>query len=546
MKVKRLMVMALVLVLAFSAFAPLTSAQGENSAVILYPQELDNLNPLYSSMFFMGITTDLYLAPAWNFTDTLDPNPVLVTEIPTVDNGGVSEDGRTITLSLRDDIVWSDGTPITSADFVFTYEMYKDTANTPNSTYPYGEADGIITSVDAPDDVTVIVNFAEPFAPWVATLFTSVLPKHILEPVYEADGTLIDAAWNRAPTVGSGPFVFNEWQVGSFMRFVRNDNFYDAPANLDQVVIRFVPDDDVLLATLLNGEGDIATFIAYSDVPTLEAAGLEMQIVASGYNEQLVTNLREDSAHPGMLDVRVREAIALATDRFGFTENVLLGLTYPAPGYWEGTPFASPNVSAPPYDPDAARILLDEAGWIDSNNDGTRDKDGVELVLRYVSNTRGIRVDAQAVFQQQLAEVGIGVELVNYPSDIFFNGFADGGPIALGEFDFAQWSQTSSFPDPNTTVFRCGQIPSEDSPEGSNYRGYCNPEVEELFALSEQETDYDARVALFHQIDELIAADYVFIGVWYDADLWVVSGPLDNVAVNGATPFWNAADWVRN
>ncbi|TVR20176.1 MAG: peptide ABC transporter substrate-binding protein [Anaerolineaceae bacterium] len=545
MRIKRLLALFAVLIFAVGAFAPV-GAQG-NNAVVLYPQELDNLNPMYSSMFFMGITTDLYLAPAWNFDDALEPNPVLVAEVPSVENGGLSEDGRTITLTLREGLTWSDGEPLTSADFLFTYQMFSDPANTPNTTYPYGEADGIIESVEAPDETTVVVNFVEPFAPWVATLFTAgILPEHILGPEFEANGTLIDAAWNRAPTVGSGPFVFAEWEIGSFMRFVRNDNYFGNAPSLDQVILRFIPESDVLLATLLNNEGDLATFIPFSDVPALEAAGLEAQVVPSGFNEQWVLNIREGLAHPAMLDVRVREALALATDREAFTENALLGYTYPAPGYWEGSPFASPDVSAPPFDPERAAELLDEAGWVDESGNGIREQDGVELVLRYVTNVRGIRQDAQAVFQQQLADVGIGVELITYPSDVFFNGFAEGGPVAIGDYDIAQFSQSPSFPDPNTTVFRCGQIPTEDSPDGNNYRGYCNEAVEELFAQSERETDFDARVAIFHQIDELIAADFVFVGIWYDADTWIVSERLDNVAISGATPFWNVADWVAN
>jgi peptide/nickel transport system substrate-binding protein len=545
MKIRRLVVLSFVLMLTISMITPTAQAQ-DDAIVILYPQELDSLNPMYTSMFFAAITQDLYLSGAWTFDADLQPLPVLVTEIPSVENGGLSEDGRTITLNIREDAVWSDGTPLTSADFVFTYEAYRNTDNLQNVTYPYGEADNIISSVEAPDEFTVVVNFVEPFAPWLATLFTRVLPAHVLAPVFEAEGTLIDAAWNRDASVSAGPYVLAEWQTGAFMRFVANENYFGDTPKIPTVIIRFIPEDDVLLATLLQGEADAATFIDYSDVPALEAAGLEHQIVSSGYNEHWTVNLREGLAHPAMLDVRVREAIALATDREGFTENALLGMTYPAAGFWEGSPYASPNVSAPPYDPARANELLDEAGWIDSNGDGTRDKDGIELVLRYITNQRGIRVDAQAVFQQQLAEVGIGVELINYPSDVYFNNFANGGPMAIGDFDLAQLSQTSNFPDPAMTIFRCNQIPSEDSPDGNNYRGYCNEEVEQLFIQSEITTDYDARVAIFHKIDEILASEFVYIGIWYDPDLWVVSNTLVNADVNGVSPYWNIANWERS
>lgn len=541
MKTRITFVLVLSLVLVLGLIAPV-SAQGK-SVTIVYDQELDNLNPLYSDMYFQAITQTLYLSSAWDWDNNLDPHPVLVTEIPSSDNGGISEDGRTITLTLRDDIVWSDGDPITSADFVFTYDMYIAPENIPNSRYPYDPELGIIASVEAPDERTVVVNFVEPFAPWLATLFVDVLPEHILRPVFEDEGTIDAAEWNRNPTVGSGPFVFDQWETGSFMRFVRNENYFNDAPNLDAVVISFVPDSETLLASLLNGEADFATFIAYSDVPALEEAGLHIEIVPSGYNEQWLINIREGLGHPALQDVRVREALALAVNRQQITDDLLLGKTYPAASFWENTPYQSPNVVSPPYDPERAAQLLDEAGWVDSNGDGTRDKDGVELVLRYITNTRQIRVDVQAVFQQQFADVGIGVELVNYPSDVYFNGYAAGGPTAIGDYDIAQLSTNTSFPDPNVSIFLCSQIPSDENPDGNNDRGLCLPELDALFEEQARTTDTAARIALFHQIDELIASTHTFVGIWHDPDLWVVSDRVTGSAVNGVTPYWNANEW---
>jgi peptide/nickel transport system substrate-binding protein len=529
---------ALILMIALPA-----SAQGGKSVTILYPQELDSMNPMYSSMYFMEITQDLYLAPAWSFDKDLNPYPVLVTEIPGVANGGISDDGTVITLTLRDDIVWSDGTPITSADFVFTYEMYASPDNITNSPYPYSPDDGVIVSVEALDALTVVVTFAEPFAPWLTTIFDEILPEHVLRPVFEDEGTLDNAAWNRNPTVGSGPFIFDEWESGSFIRFVPNDNYYNAPANLDTVVIQFVTDDVAYVDTLIAGGGDFGTFIAYSDLPQLEGAGLTPEFVNSGYNEQWLFNLREGLGHPALQDIQVREALTLGFNRSVITEDLFDGRTYPASGYWEGSPYDNPDVDAPPYDPDRANQLLDEAGWVDSNGDGTRDKDGVELVLRYITNDRQVRQDVQAIVQQQYMDIGVGIEIINYPSDIFFNSYSAGGPVSLGDYDIAEYSTTGFFPDPNTTDFLCSEITSEDNPDGTNDRGYCNSELDTLFAEQNRTTDLDQRIALFHQIDEMIANDWVFVGVWYDPDLWVVNSRVVNSAVNGVTPFWNSNEW---
>ncbi len=537
--------LSLIALLLFALTLPL-QAQDERQVInVLLPQEVDTLNAMYSTMFFTGILGDLYIVPAWTFNDALNPVPVLITEMPTAENGGISEDGRTLTFTLRDDIFWSDGDPIDSADFVFTADMYGSTSNTPNSSYPYGEDDGIISSVEAPDATTVVVTFFEPFAPWPTTLFRFVLPEHVLAPIYESEGNIDTADWNRAPTIVSGPYVYAEWVAGSFIRFTRNENYWGSAPSIDEIVISFIPDSDAYLAALLAEDGEIGTFLSFADLAAVEETGLyEVQVVPSGYNEQWNVNVNPETGHPALQDVRVREALVLATNREQITNDLLFGLTYPPSSPWENTPYESPNVEAPPYDPERAAALLDEAGWVDSNGDGTRDKDGVELVLRYVTNTRGVRIDTQAVIQQQLMEVGIGTELITYESDIFFGGYGEGGPIALGEYDIAQWSQTTNFPDPNTSIFLCSQIPTEESPEGGNYRGYCNPEVDALFAEQATITDFDARVAVFHQIDELLAQDFVWVGIWHDPDNWQISNRLENVRINALYPFWNVTEWT--
>lgn len=546
MNLRRTLLVAIVLLLALGVILP-AAAQSGGSVTVLYPQELDNLNPMYSNMYFVSITKDLYIAPAWTFDADLQPVPVLVTEIPSAANGGINEDGTVFTLHLRDDITWSDGEAITSADFLFTYEMYNAEGNIPNSRYPYGTDDGIISSVEAPDAQTVVVNFTAPFAAWLPALFDEVLPEHVLRPIFEADGNIDSADWNRAPTVGSGPFVFDQWEIGSFIRFVRNDNYYGPTPELDSVIISFVDDDVAYVNTLVNGEGDFGTFIAYSDLPQLEDAGLTPFVVNSGYNEQWLFNLREGLGHPALQDVLVREALAYGFNRFAITDDLFDSRTYPASGFWEGSPYDNPDIDAPAYDPDRANMLLDEAGWVDSNDNGTRDMeiDGetVELVLRFVSNTRQVRTEVQAIVQQQYLEIGVGIEIVNYPSDLFFGSYAQDGPVSIGEYDIAEYSTTGDFPDPNTIAFLCDQITSEENPDGSNDRGYCNPEVDALFAQQLITTDVEARIAIFHEIDRILNEEFIWLGVWYDPDVWVVNSRVENAAVNGVTPFWNAYEW---
>lgn len=518
------------------------AAEGERKiATFIFTQEFDTLSPLYTGMWFSTITHQLWNVWAWHFNENDEAVPILVTEIPSAENGGISEDGRTITFNLRDDITWSDGTPVTSDDFLFTVQMFLDPANTVQSTYPYDAID----TIEAPDAQTVVVTFAEPFAPWLAWMWRSILPAHVLRPVFEADGTLDEAAWNLAPTVGNGPFVFDEWESGSFARFVRNENWSGEAPILDEIFIRFVPDDAAQTAALQTGEADLGTFIAYSDVPTLEGEGVNIVSVPSGYNEGWFFYMGEDG-HPALQDVRVRQAIAMAIDRVSLNEDLLLGLTQPASTLWDNMPYVSPDIVPWPYDPEAAMALLDEAGWTDSNGDGTRDKDGVELTLVHGTSIREVRQDTQAVAQQQLADIGIGLELQSLDPNVLFASYGEGGPAATGELDIFGWSDAPAYPDPDHYYWLCSEIPTADYPDGSNWQQLCDEELDALFQLQATQTVFEERQQTLFEITQYMHDNVIWYGIWQDPDLWALSSTLGDVTMSGVTPFFDIAAWDKS
>lgn len=519
-----------------AACAALPPAAPPKVATFIFTQEFDTLNPYYTNMWFSQITQQLWLVWPWQFDENNEPYPVMLTELPSVENGGISEDGRVITFRLRDDAKWSDGTPITSADFVFTHEMVMNPANTVASTYPHE----LIESVEAPDDRTVVVTFSEPFVAWQGTLWHGILPKHILQPVFDAEGTIDNAEWNLTPTVGAGPFVFAKWESGSFARFVANENYWLGRPKLDEIFIRFVPDDASQINALVAGDGHLGTFFAYSDVPTLEEAGVRIYTVQSGYNEGWYMRIGGENAHPALQDVRVRQAIAMGFDRASLVEDLLLGLTKPAATYWDNTPYADPTIQPWPYDPERAAQLLDEAGWVDTNGDGTRDKDGVELVLKYGTTTREVRQETQAIAQQQLAQIGVGLELLNYDPDLFF---ATDGPAATGQLDIMEWSDTTEFPDPSISYWLISEIPTPDYPVGQNWQRIEDEELDALFRLQQTQVDPAERVATFYQISRIVYERVYWLGIWQDPDLFGISEELTGVKLSGVTPFFNILEW---
>jgi peptide/nickel transport system substrate-binding protein len=386
------------------------------------------------------------------------------------------------------------------------------------------------------------MTFSEPFAPWMGTFWKGLIPQHTLQSVFDADGTLDNAEWNKSPDVSCGPFIFTEWESGSFARLVANEDYWLGRPKLDEIFIRFVPDDAAQIEALQNGDGDLGTFFAYEDVASLEDAGINVLKVYSGYNEGIYFNLGE-KGHPALKDLKVRQAIAYGIDRFTLNEDLNLGLTVPAVTDWDNTPWVDPTLTPYPFDTEKANSLLDEAGWIDSNGDGTRDKDGTELVLKYGTTTRQIRVDTQAVFQQHLADIGIEVELLNYDSDQYFSGFLEGGPAATGELDMFQYSSTPNFPDPDVAEWKIDQIPTSENPDGTNWQAVNDQTLNDLFVRQSSEVDFATRQQTFYEISKYIYENVYWLGVWQDPDLWGISDKITGAKISGATPFYNIMEW---
>jgi peptide/nickel transport system substrate-binding protein len=509
------------------------------AATFIFPQDFDSFSPLYSQSWFSTVTQQLWNCWAWDFDENNTPQPVLLKEMPSIENGGISPDGLQISMQLRDDVVWSDGQPLTARDFVFTYEMATSDQNLVASRYPYNQ----VASVEAPDERTVVVRFYQPFAPWTATLWQGLLPEHVLNPVFQSLGSLDTAEWNQAPTVGCGPYVFSDRQAAEYTRFVSNENYWLGAPKINEIEIRVVFDEATQVTMLKNGSADLGVYLPYATVPELQSAGVEVRNVFSGFNEIWYFFQDPNQAHPALLDQRVRQAIALAIDKETITREVLLSQTKPAVNYWDNTPYTDPSLSPWPYDPARANQLLDEAGWIDSNGNGTRDQAGFELVLSYGTTDRPDRLEAQQRFIAQLAQVGIGIEPHDYPLETLLLGYNQGGPAVNGQLDIWQYASVTSFPDPDTPEWLCSQIPAFGNPDGENWTRVCDPELDRLFQEQITQVDLAQRQATFQQISRIIYDQVYMLGIWQDPDLWGLSSSLQNVRISGVTPFFNIREW---
>jgi peptide/nickel transport system substrate-binding protein len=510
------------------AFAP-AQAQSSSTLTVGFAQEPDSMNGFYSSMAFAQWAVDLVQASLWDFTDTLEPRLVLAAELPTIENGGISEDFLSYTIKLKPGLLWSDGTPLTAEDLVFTYEMVTNPAN---NMLQGGVLRDAITKVELIDETTFRLEFnaPKPFPEDIAGSpgLSTILPKHIYGPIFEAEGTIEFAEENQDPTVFSGPYKLIEWRRGEQMVFEANPNYVFGAPPIPRIVIRFFPDTDSQYAALAAGQLDFVPNVSEGDIPRVAASNENIRIttVFGGYIESLWLNLREEThpraGHPALKDVRVRQAIRFALDREAITQQLLAGATSPTDSIYSNSPFEKPDLGVTERNLDEARRLLDEAGWVDTNGDGTRDKDGVEMVLRYSTTTAGWRNNIQAVIQQQLAEVGITVVLEKYPASEFFGAFANGGINAIGEYDIAQYANNTALTNPvNVTVveaLNCEQVPNDENPGGQNFTGFCSPEMDEAARVTLTSLDADERLAAAHRIQEIMKEQAPLINLFPRGD----------------------------
>jgi ABC-type transport system substrate-binding protein len=142
-----------------------------------------------------------------------------------------------------------------------------------------------------------------------------------------------------------------------------------------------------------------------------------------------------------------------------------------------------------------------------------------------------------------LKDVGVDVELINHSSDVFFAGYADKGPIALGQYDIEEHSTVGSFPDPDFASWLCKEVPSDANPSGTNNQFFCDKDLDALFNKQATTVDPAARTPIFFQISQLVNDKVYWSSMWNDPDWWAVSKNMQNVKISGATMFWNSYEW---
>ena len=555
---------------AAAAFTLAPAAMAERGAdgdvKIIYWQAPSILNPYLSGGTKDIESSSIVIEPLGRYTETGALVPYLAQEIPTVTNGGVSADLTAITWRLKEGLLWSDGSPVTSADVKFTadYCMHPE-----GGCAQLAKFEGV-TSIDTPDALTVTVNFSSPkpnpYGPFMGGQ-TPIIQKAQFENCMGAKAPGCTEA-NFNP-IGTGPFIVTDFRPNDVIQMVANPNYRD-PAKPAFATLTFKGGGDAAGAgrsVLETGEFDYAwnLQLAPDVISNMEKAGKGVAIAGFGpLVERLEMNMTDPSSsldadtrstrkapHPFLSDINVRKALSMAIDRpllvevgYGKAGRVSCDLV-PAPDL-----YAANNDYCMKQDIAGANALLDSAGWT-KGGDGIRAKDGVRLSILYQTSTNAVRQDFQALIKQWWGEIGVETELRNLNASVFFGG-DPGSPDTFQKFyaDVEMYANTFDGTDPQAylAAYRCGNEPKPESQwQGENINRFCDPAYDAMLDELAQTGDLAKRGEIAIKLNNMLTKDsYTIVPLVHRGRVSAHAKSLGGVVLNTwDSELWNVADWHR-
>ena len=553
--------------IATTALAPAAFAErgSDGNVSIIYWQAPSILNPFLSGGTKDVESASLVIEPLARYNENGELVPWLVDEVPTVANGGVNAELTQITWKITPGIVWSDGTPFTSADVKFTYEYCTDPDG---GCAQLTKFDGV-ASVETPDDLTVVVNFAQPtpfpYGPFVGGE----------SPIIQA-AQFADCMGARAPEcteenfnpIGTGPFKVVEFKPNDVITMEANENFRD-PNKPAFATLTFKGGGDATAAgraVMETGEFDYAwnLQLAPDVIAQMEAGGKGTPVAGFGplVERLMLNNTNPDPAlgpddrsvvrpHPFLGDPAVYKAMSMAIDR-----PLLVEIGYGQAGKvtcnWIPAPAAvnSDTFTCDTQDIEGAKAMLEAAGYVDSDGDGIREANGVPMKILYQTSTNAVRQDFQALIKGWWAEIGIEAELRNINASVFFGG-DPGSPDTFQKFyaDVEMYANTFNGTDPQSYLgnMLCDKAPSPATQwQGENIARFCMEEYDALHAQLTTTAGADERAAIARQLNDMAVENGAMIPLVHRGRLSAHANTLGGVILNvWDSELWNVADWYR-
>jgi peptide/nickel transport system substrate-binding protein len=475
-----------------------------------------------------------------------------------LESWGASADAQTVTLTLRPDVVWSDGTPMTAEDIRFSFQAYLDN-NISNRAariagpvgqeeFVAGEAD-TITGLRVIDDQTIEIDLVSADAAWLPNIAAQaedlpVLPSHILGDLTHAE--LLESEYFETFPVTSGPYKFVEFVEGQYVELERNDNWFNGTPGFERVFMRIVS-TDVMSAQLEAGEIDFMFAVDPADVDRISSLPGITVGSATGIAPELWSLMHDDGPRgadglggTGSLDVRVRQAMLFAIDRESICQQAMAGycstpitnIRQIAPEWAIPTPDEYPDMIEYVYDPDRARELLAEA-----EADGAWDP-STELIF-YARPGRSYVDTAIAIAQAQMAEVGINWTIINTDTGGLIAGIRD---EPLGTLD-GFWVSGADFTvDPSAVQVYTS---CNTARTGANLISYCRPELDALWEAGRQTAVQEERQEIYHEAFRFLNQDPSEIYLYIVDSIVAHDERLKGIRPHGGVgqPFWNIGEW---
>ena len=411
----------------------------------------------------------------------------------------ISPDQKTITFTLKDNLVWADGNPLTSEDVLFTWELVTD----PNTRTPYASDYLLVKKASAPYKHTFKVTYEETYAPAIDTWASlHILPKHLLK-----DEDINNTFFSRKPT-GSSYYQLDKWISGQQVSLKSNINSSQGLPQIEQLISRIIPDTSSQFLELTADNIDLMSInpIQYQRVfparkDMLEKINLYKEL-GNGYT-YLGFNLKKAPFN----DVNVRQAINYAIDKDEVIKGVLLGLGEPiASPYKPGTRWNNTNLKPYPYSPDKALELLKKAGY-ERNKDGYFERDGKVLAFEILTNQNKQREMTAVLVQRRLKEIGIEVTIRVLEWASFINQY-----IRTGDFNAVVLGWSLSLDPDQYNIWHS----SQQGPGQFNFIGYENSQVDKLLELGRKELNANKREKIYHEFSEHLLNDspivYLYAG----------------------------------
>ncbi|MBW7883770.1 MAG: peptide ABC transporter substrate-binding protein [Caldilineaceae bacterium] len=503
------------------------------------------LVPDRGGIFREGVAgTPQYLSPIWCQSDDVDRDLCALVYrgltrmdkngrvVPDLAEGWVVVDDRTYLFGVKPNQFWHDGRKVTAEDVLFTIGVLQDPSLLDIPGLP-----GLWRNIQVEqlDELTVRFTLPQPFAPFLDYTTVGLLPKHIYGEVPPKE--LVTRPLTENP-VGSGPMRVAE-VMPDHIRLEPSAFYGGATPYISALEFRFYPDYPSVLAAFEAQEIDGISRILPTDIKSA-AAREDLQLfssVESGY-EDVLLNLNNPNV-AFFQDTKVRQALLYGLDREAVVRTALAGQGIVAHSVLSPENWAyNEEVTIYPYDPDRARQLLDEAGWVDNDGDGVRDKDGLPLAFVLLVKDDNIHQQTGELIAQDWAALGVRALI----QPVSFSGLVTEF-LAPRTFDAAltDWGQIGD-PDPYPQ-WHSSQIVAG----GQNYSGWQNAEADQLMEAARAATNEDARRQLYADFQAIFAQELPALPLFHPVYTYGVSTRVHNVQIGalntpaerfGSFPSW--------